>query len=212
MTMTVRMFPATTVSTMRRLLVALAALLLGRRDVAMGQERTPIVRQKLTSVTTVDGITCRTTGRAYAEFYASGRLASCPLARDTVLAGHQLPAATWVQLAEDGALTSVWLPKATMLAGHYCRGTGYRGWSVLFHPNAALEMCYLAEVAVIDRVPCQRGTFWTELRGGGQSSVHFRDDGRLQRCQAARDFARDGVEIRKWQVVHRDSAGQLRPR
>ena len=193
--------------------VPLCTVLLGGPiDVLMTQERPPLERRKLTSITTVDGITCAPTGRAYAEFYPLGRLASCPLAYDTVVAGHPLPANTWLQLTEDGHLTSVWLPQDAMLAGHRCRGTGYRGWSVSFHPTGALAQCYLGEVAVIDGVPCQRGTLWTELRGGGNSSVHFREDGRLERCQAAYDFVRDGVEIRKWQVVQRDSAGQLRPR
>lgn len=186
-----------------------ALLLLGLPAWALAQEPTRLVRRQLPDTVTVDGIPCGPTGRAYAEFHPSERLASCPLAQPMTLAGHDLPSETWVLLEEDGTLRGAWLPGNTLLAGHLCRGTGYKGWSVRFYPSGALSMCYLAEVATIDGVTCQRGTFWIEIRGGTNSSVGFHENGRLSRCQAARDFTRDGVRIRKWDVVRLDPTGRL---
>lgn len=160
-----------------------------------------VARRKLTAPTVLDGITCAPTGRAYASFHASGRLRECPLAADTVLFGQALPARTWVELTDDGRLRHAWLPRNASLSGHVCRGSGYREWSVLFHPSGALALCYLAREELIDGVPCQRGTFWIELRGRGKSEVRFRENGRLQSCQAARSFELNGRKVKKWEVV-----------
>jgi hypothetical protein len=127
----------------------------------------------------------------------------------TTLAGNRLPAKSWVQLTETGRLEGVWLPHDSYLGGHLCRGTGNRGWSVTFHPEGALRMCFLAQEEVIDGIPCQKGSFWNEARGGNKTGVRLRQDGRLERCQAARDFTRNGVAVKKWTVVALDSAGGM---
>ena len=168
-----------------------------------------VVRVRLAADTTIDGFRCAATGRAYAEFHQDGQLASCPLAEATTVAGHALPAGTWIQITDAGRLWSVWLPEDTRLAGHLCHGTGYKGWAVRFHENGALMMCYLGAEASIDGVWCQRGTFWNEIRGGTRTSVSFDDSGRFRRCQASRDFEKDGVRVRKWQVVEVDENGKL---
>lgn len=176
--------------------------------VATGQERPVLERRKLDHPTLIDGIPCGRT--PHARFYRSGRLASCPLAEPTEIAEHLLPAKTWVHLAEDGRLESVWLPQDTYLAGHLCRGTGNQGWSVIFYPTGALKLCFLGKEEVIDGIPCLKGTFLNELRGGGRSAVLFREDGRLEQCQASRDFTRNGVEAKKWSVVLLDPSGRMR--
>ena len=171
-----------------------------------------LVRRPLPDTVTVDGIPCAATEPAYAEFFPSGRLHSCPIARAMTMGGHELPAATWLQFEEDGTLISAWLPHDTMLAGHLCKGTGYKGWSVRFYPGGGLSLCFLADVTVVDGVPCQRGTFWNEIRGGSRTGVGFHENGRLSRCQAARRFERDGQAIGKWDVVRLDTEGRLIPR
>jgi hypothetical protein len=170
----------------------------------------PLERRQLTDTVVIDGITCAPTGSAYAEFHPSGRLAECPITRDTMLFGHRFPAMTWVGFDASGRLRAAWLSRNTLLNGFLCRGKGYKGYRVLFHPNGKLALCFLAEDDVIQGVPCLRGTFWTEIRGGSKSAVSFRENGRLARCQVSRDFSRDGISLRKWQLAILDTAGRLR--
>lgn len=189
--------------------VAAMATLAGPME---GQGFDTVRQLKLEADTMIDGYHCGPTGRASAEFHESGALASCPLFTPTIVAGHSLPAGTWIQLTDTGQLWSVWLPADTKLAGRLCHGTGYKGWSVRFHETGALAMCYLGTETQIDGVWCQRGTFWNELRGGFESSVGFHPSGRLRRCQASRSFEKDGVRVQKWQVVEMDEAGAIRVR
>ena len=174
------------------------------------QEPQSRTRRRLRDNTVIDGITCAPTGRAYAEFHPSGRLAECPLASDTVLFDQEFPARTWVGFTDDGKLRTAWLVRDTELSGVVCKGVGYKGYSVRFYPSGALELCFLAADTTIDGIPCLHGSFWTELRGGGKSVVMLRDNGRLRQCQAAADFTRDGREVRRWQVVTLDEAGRVR--
>lgn len=166
-------------------------------------------RRRLPATVVIDGITCAATGRAFAEFYPSGRLAECPLAADTVLSGQALAKGTWVGFTEDGHLRNGWLSRDTQLSGYVCRGTGYKGFRVLFYASGSLRLCFLPADTEIAGVPCMRGTFWTEVRGGGKSAVSFRENGSLERCQAARAFTRDGTDVRKWDVVILDEKGRL---
>jgi hypothetical protein len=151
--------------------------------------------------TVVSGVPCAATGRLRAEFFPDGRLHECPLARVFSTYGHQFTPGTWLIFEGDGRLHGAWLATDTPLSGHQCRGTGFQGWSVRFHANGALASCYLAAEAVIEGVPCQRGTFWNEIRGGTRTAVHFRDDGRLRQCQAARRVEIGGQRYDKWDVV-----------
>lgn len=190
-------------------LVTVIALFLVAVSPAGAQRPSDLVRRKLSAVTVIDGIACGVTGRAYAYFHPSGRLAECPLATDTVLFGQTLPARTWVELTIDGRLRHAWLPHDVSLSGHQCLGRGYKEWSVLFHPSGALALCFLPQETVIEGVPCQRGTFWNELRGGGKSAARFHENGRLESCQAARSFELNGRHFRQWQVVQLDPSGRL---
>ena len=168
-------------------------------------------RRQITTTTVIDGITCAPTGKASAEFHPSGRLAWCPIAADTVLFGQELPALTWIGLDANGRLARAWLPRNTELSGHLCHGTGHQGFSVEFYPGGQLKLCFLAEDTLIQGVPCIRGTFWTEVRGGGKSAVRFRENGRLAGCQAATDFTHAGIKVRQWQVVAVDDGGHVLP-
>jgi hypothetical protein len=165
-----------------------------------------IIRRPISEDTVIDGIPCAKTTRAHAEFYGSGRLAECPLSRDAVVSSASLPRGTWVVFREDGQLDGAWLPQNHVLSGHVCRGEGYRKWSVRFHPDGALKLCFLPETTTIEGVPCLHGTFWNELRGGGNTAVHFHTNGWLARCQVARASTVDGRQYKKWEVVVRDSS------
>ncbi|MEQ1691346.1 MAG: hypothetical protein ABMA00_08685 [Gemmatimonas sp.] len=161
------------------------------------------VRRAISADTVIDGVPCARTGRAPAEFFVSGRLLECPLSRDVVISGHAFPRTSWVIFHADGTLNGAWLARDTVLSGHLCRGEGYKKWSVRFHPDGALRLCFLPATTVIEGVPCRDGTFWGEIRGGGNTAVHFHPSGRLARCQAARAFSVGGVHYEKWAVVSR---------
>ena len=152
-------------------------------------------RIRLGQDTVVAGVRCSPTGRAYAVVYPNGRLDECPIAMDTTIAGHQFPRTTWIRLTEDGVLKAVWLPKSQLVQGLPCKGTGFKGWAVTFHPSGALSLCFLNEVATIDGVPCASASFLKELTGN--SGVLLREDGKLQSCRLARDFERNGVRYSK---------------
>jgi hypothetical protein len=156
-------------------------------------------RVRLTRDTVIDGVACAATGRAYAEFHASGRLLTCPLARDSTIAGNRLSAQSWITLDEAGLLRRAWLAQDTPLSGHLCKGVGYKGYSVEFHETGSLALCFLARDAMIDSVPCMHGSFWTEVRGRGSSAITFSADGRLRGCQLARDVVLKGQRRKKWE-------------
>jgi len=153
------------------------------------------LRIRLRDDTTIAGIRCMNTGRASAVVYDNGQLDECPIAMDTMMAGHQFPRGTWIRLTEDGVLRSVWLTEPLSVQGLPCRGTGYKGWAVTFHPNGRLSLCYLNDPAIVDGVPCAAATFLREMTGN--SGVVMRDDGRLQSCRLSKDYDYDGVTYRK---------------
>lgn len=179
-------------------------LLLAGAFAAEGQEET---RRKLREPANIDGVSCAPTRRTYAEFHLSGRLESCPLANDTTIGGHRLFAGTWVILDASGLLRAAWLVRDTELAGHLCKGTGYKGYSVRFREDESLELCFLPRDIEIDGVPCLRGSFLTEVRGGGRTAATFHPDGSLAGCQLSRDFIRDGVRLHKWDRITLDRWG-----
>ena len=158
-------------------------------------------RRRLDSPMTISGVSCDRTGRAWAEFFPSGALRSCPLEGDTVIASHALFAGTWITVDESVRLRSAWLSKDTRLAGHLCHGTGYKGFAVTFHEDESLRTCYLARDTTINGVPCVHGSFWTELRGGTKSAARFHPDGSLESCQLSRNAVIDGRSFRKWDRV-----------
>lgn len=193
----------------RRSGLMLAALfVMLRAEPAFAQEEETI-RRPITEDVVIDGVPCARTGRAPAEFYATGRLLECPLSRDAVIATQSLPAGTWVIFHADGTINGAWLSRDTSLSGRVCRGEGYKKWSVRFYANGALKLCFLPEPTVIDGVPCRDGTFWGEIRGGGNTAAHFHPNGRLARCQAARPFTQSGSKYEKWDIVVHDSTGRV---
>ena len=162
---------------------------------------------RLETDTTISGVRCAPTGRAKAAVFASGRLAACPLASDTVIAQHRFEARTWIYLTDAGALRAVWLNRDTELQGHLCKGTGYKGWSTEFHHAGTLKLCYPAREMIIDGVPCRGASFWAELLGITQ--VEFHEGGQLRSCSVAREIDRDGIHFRKRDRIELDERGRV---
>jgi hypothetical protein len=177
----------------RRLLLTL--LLATGVCTPLGAQSDAGLRFRIGQDTVIDGVRCGRTGRAYAVIYESGRLDECPIAADTVIAGHHFPHGTWIRLTDDGVLKSVWLLAPLTVQGLPCRGTGFKGWAVTFHRSGRLSLCYLDEMAMIDGVPCAAATFLRELTGN--SGVSLREDGRLNSCRLGRDFVYGGMPHKK---------------
>jgi len=169
-----------------------------------------VQRRQLRAPEIIDGVHCAPTGNFSAETYLSGALYSCPVLNDTVIAGHALFAGTWITLDTLRRLEHAWLSRNTILAGHLCKGTGYKGYSTRFREDGSLRLCFLAEDTEINGVPCIHGSFWTEIRGGTMTAATFHRDGSLAGCQASRTFTANGVRYRKWNRIARDSVGIIR--
>lgn len=168
------------------------------------------VRRQLDQPSVVSDVRCAATGRHSADFFPNGALRSCPLASDTTIATHRLSAGTWITIDSLRRLEAAWLEKNTVLAGHTCKGTGYKGFHVRFRPgNGSLFSCYLARDTIIAGVPCLHGSFWTEVRGGSRSVAVFHPEGSLAGCQASREFTLDGVRYPRWTRIARDTSGAI---
>ena len=141
-------------------------------------------RIQLTRDTVIATVHCGPTGRAFAVLHPNGALDECPLAKDEVLDGVALPRGTWIRLRPDASLDGAWLPRDVLLQGIPCKGTGYKGWAVRFHPGGRLALCYLSRETTIDGVRCRAGSFLTELSGSTQVTLH--PNGRLVRCRPRR--------------------------
>jgi hypothetical protein len=155
----------------------------------------------------VAGVRCAATGKAYAELYSNGGLLECPIAADSVIAGHALPRGTWIWLHEDRGLNGVWLLRDTELQGLPCKGAGYKGWAVRFHADGKLSLCYLSREATIDGVPCRAGKFTTELSGSTQVQLH--PNGRLRTCRLADAVTRNGATLRRGDRIVFSAAGEI---
>lgn len=121
--------------------------------------------------------------------------------RDTVIAGHRLPAGTWPLFGETRVLKGAWLPKDLVMQGIDCKGTGYKGWSVRFHANGRLASCYLAHEQEIDGVPCQEAAFFRELTGSTAVALH--PNGSLHSCRLARSITQHGARVPKGRRITR---------
>lgn len=177
---------------------------------ADAQTGTAVSHRRLEQSITVSGVDCAATGKAHAGFFADGRLESCPIARDTTIGGHTLPTGTWIYLTQTGVLRRAWLRRDTLLQGHRCKGTGYKGWSVEFHPSARLSMCYLASEQLVDGVPCRAGSFWGEVTGGVKTWFH--ENGKLRSCSLASAHTHTGARYEARTRIELDPSGVLIPR
>jgi hypothetical protein len=172
---------------------------------APAQHPGEIRRVKVEGDTTLGGIRCQATKRPIG-FHPSGALESCSVAAETTISGHRFPTGTWLYLDNAGQLASAWLRRDTELQGHVCKGTGFGGWSVVFHGNGQLRLCYLAQQQTIQGIPCSKGSFWGEIRGS--TSVSFHETGSLASCSAARPVVVDSVTFKSRQRVSLRPAGR----
>jgi hypothetical protein len=184
----------------------LLAVTLGASSMGLLAQPPANVRFRVSSDTVIAGVSCAPTGRASASLHANGTLVECPVPRDTVIAGHLLPAGTWPRFTNARMLEGAWLPHDHTLQGLTCKGTGYKGWSVRFHADGSLALCYLAHAQVIDGVPCHGAAFLRELTGSTYVALHA--NGRLRSCRLSRSITLDSVRISKGQRIERPERSQ----
>ncbi len=162
-------------------------------------------RLRLGRDTVIAGLGCGPTGRAYLVVHPNGVVDECPLSRDSVVEGHALPKGTWIQQTPEALMFAAWLPRDVELQGVLCKGTGYKGWSVRFHPDGRLASCFLAKDREIDGVPCMGGSFLREMRGSTQVSLQA--NGRLYSCRVAYRVTIDGRTYPKGARFARQPSG-----
>jgi hypothetical protein len=179
----------------------MALLLLSATSLRAQPATPPVTLLRLARDTVIDGVSCGPTGRARAEVHGNGRLSECPMPRDTVISGHPFPRNSWPRFTDRGVLMAAWLSQDVVLQGVPCKGTGYKAWSVTFHPSGRLSSCYLSREAELDGVPCHSAWFWRELTGSTQVTLH--PDGRLRSCRLSRAITLDGTSWRKGQRIVR---------
>jgi hypothetical protein len=144
---------------------------------------------------TIQGLPCRNRVR----FHQNGKLSACELAAETEVAGHTLPAATYLVFDEDGQLRSCFLSQDTQIDGYWCRGGPFKT-TTTFHPDGRLRSFFSRDAVTIDGVACVANS---------HDPVQLHGDGHLAGCRLAADVTRDAETLRKGQVVHFDEAGRL---
>jgi hypothetical protein len=169
------------------------------RAVAKQAERV----ERLDAEREIDGVACMTR----VSYHPDGRLRSCVLARDTVFpSGLELPTGTQVGFDDQGVPERAFLPANMVLDGHHCIGTGTHDAMTTFHPNGRLRFCNLADVELINGLPCQRSSFWIWITQGG-AGTYFHDNGALQSCLLAADVTVGGQVFRKRDHLRLDRDG-----
>ena len=168
------------------------------------------IRFAISRDTVVAGVRCGPTGRSRASAYPNGRLASCPVARDTMIGVLLVHAGTWVTFTDSGAVKLMWLNRPRVIQGVPCRGDGYKTWSTDLYPDGRLRACFLSREAIIDGVPCRSAWFWSEIRRA--TNAFLRPNGKLESCVLSADLERNGVKLHKNDRVYLDSTGAITPR
>ncbi len=147
--------------------------------------------QNFSQPTEVRGLIVR--GRV--AYYPNDTLMYAQVAKETVLFGHVFPEGTGFHFRDDGTLEWCFLAQDSRVEGHLLRGGGNE-WMTEFYPSGKLKSGGLAEVQIIDGIPCAVGTFWSEVFGGG-GRTHFYESGKLQYAKVAQTVQYRGATIKK---------------
>jgi hypothetical protein len=146
-------------------------------------------RKTLDKPTVIQGYSC---AKGYAWFYSDGKLENCAVSQDTQFGEALLPRGSIVHLKPDGRPDYAMMQHDSEVAGVKCSGGNWllgpsEGAVTVFYPSGKLKLCFLPGDAVVQGVPCARGTFWTAIAGHDEP-VEFYEDGRLRSCGLAEDF------------------------
>ncbi len=157
--------------------------------------------------TEVQGVPC--TGRI--EYYKSGKLMHCSLAREDTLSGQPFAAGTGVHFTEEGQFEWCFLRENTEIQGYLCRGQAH-GFQTRFHPNGQLRTAWLAEDQVIQGIPCAKFRFLSAVFNpihGKHGNTSFHENGQLRYCELSENFTIEGQRFRRGDAVRFDRDGKL---
>jgi len=116
--------------------------------------------RQLVHPTVVQGLLCKN-----AEFYETGELKSCELAKDDTLSGNLFPAGTRVILTREGWMEGCTFPHDTQIQGYLC------STKAKFYENGLLRSCELANDDTLSGNPLPAGT-----------SINFAPEGWMRAC------------------------------
>ncbi len=133
------------------------------------------------------------------EFYQNDTLEFARIVKDDSLFGHRFPANTGFHFTKSGVMDWCFLGKNWVVQGHPMQGGGH-DWMTEFFPSGRLASGGLSEVQTIDGVPCDVGTFWTELFGGG-GRTYFYENGKLKYAKVASTVNYHGQQLKKGKHV-----------
>lgn len=164
-------------------------------------------------VVEVQGVPCS----GNIEYYKSGALEHCSLARDDTLSGQPLAAGTGVHFTEAGVFEWCFLRETTLIQGYLCKGEGH-GFMTRFYPNGQLRVGWLAENQIIQGIPCAKFQFLSALIGWAQGGVAnkngstgFHENGMLKFCELSENFTIEGQRFRRGDAIGFDQNGKLIP-
>ena len=146
-----------------------------------------------------NGVMCR--GTVFLD--SKGRVRSCKLALDTVVAGHDFPRETVIRFDTAGRLMTAFLSKDARIQGHSLRGGGPE-YATQFYPSGKLKSGFLAYDAPIEAARCRRA-----VEDGTLSGVEFYENGHLSHCEAAIEFLTDKCVFKRGDPVQIDTSGRL---
>lgn len=142
--------------------------------------------------------------RGWAHVHPNGVVAAFTAAEPFAFGQLVVPAGTWVRQDDRGHITYCAFPTATLVQGHWCRGTGGpKGVTTSFYPSGALKQFFPERSVVIDGVPCRTGIFhgWVELH----------ENGRLKATLLDAEFERGGRRYRRGTWIEFDQDGNVVP-
>lgn len=158
--------------------------------------------QVLSQATEIQGVSCA----GHVEYFPTGKLKTCTLAREDTLSGQLLAAGTVVTFTPEGVFDWCLLQKDTEIQGHLCKGQGH-GWMTSFYPNGKLKIAWLGRGEVIQGVPCAEYSFWADAFKGG-AAIYFYENGYLKRCRLAKDITLGGNLRKKGEWAVFDEHGK----
>lgn len=141
------------------------------------------------------------------EFYPSGTLTFARIAKETKWFGHLFPEGTGLHFRDDGTIDWCFLAQDTEIQGHMFQGGGHE-WMTDFYRSGKLKSGGLAEMQVIDGIPCAAGTFWNEAFGGG-GRTHFYESGKLLYAKVAKTVQYRGTKIKRGKHVRLSEDGAI---
>jgi hypothetical protein len=150
------------------------------------------IRNKLEHDKTIQGVPC---AKGDAWFYPDGALNQCALSRNATIGDILAPHHSVIELWPTGAPHLLRISHNATVGGYRVMGSPRTGFPAdvvtTFYPSGKLRSIYLVSDQTIQGVPCRGGGAWKLLAesASDNNSIEFFNNGRLEACRLARDYA-----------------------